>query len=175
MIKRISIIVLMIVFLFSTSLVANAADKSLADQIYTKLAPYGLTQGDRVKMERYIVANDISNEEATAVLAKVDEAIAIMKASGITNIRELSSENLKKIKTLAQEAANIVGLSLIFKISGVEIYKDGKLVEAIDHTNEKLAYTGNSLNNIIISTSVAALALAVITVTKIKLNKVGEF
>lgn len=173
MIKKMFTMMLTITILFSIALVSNAADKSLSDQIFTKLAPYGLTQGDRVKMERYIVDNNITNAQATEVLAKVDKAVAIMKESGVTDVKKLSSEKIKEVKALAQEAANIVGLTLNFKTSSVEIYKDGKLVEAIDHSNTKLAYTGNTLNTVLVSSSITAIALAVIFVAKNRFNKVG--
>ena len=43
-----------------------------------------------------------------------------------------------KIKTIANEAASIVGLTLTFKNGTVEIYKDGKRIEELSTANNKI-------------------------------------
>ena len=79
-------------------------------------------------------------------------------------------QNQKKaqLKTLASEAASIVGATVSFKADTVEIYKDGKLIETIGNNSGKLAYTGN--NNIaLVVSSIAVIALASVAIARKKL------
>lgn len=170
----IAILFVMLVTLTLTGVKA-ATSATLADDIYTKLSEYGLTSAEKVKIERYLSDNPVTDEQASTILAKVDEAIAIMDAEGVTDYKKLSAEAKGEIKALAQSAANTIGLTLIFNKGTVEVYDaEGKLIETASLTNTgKLAYTGNNVNTILVVSSIAVIALAATVVAKKRFAKVG--
>ena len=172
----IAILFVMLVALVFTGVKA-ATGATLADDVYAKLSAYGMTSADKVKVERYLADNPVSDEEATAIIAKVNEAIAIMDAEGVKDYKELSADAKAQIKTLAQEAANTIGLTLVFNKGTVEVYNaEGKLIETASLSNTgKLAYTGNT-NTVLVASSIAVIALAagITVVAKKRFAKVGS-
>lgn len=137
----------------------NAATSStLADELYAKGSKYGMTSADKVKIERYLKENPVTDAQANEILTKADEAIAVMEKAGVTNYDKLTKAQKNEIKSVATEAAKIVDLKLVFNKKSVAIYnKDGKLVETVSNTNGKLAYTGNVVNVVVLATTVVAL------------------
>ena len=97
-----------------------------------------------------------------------EEAVKVMEDAGVTNVSKLNSKQLDKIKSIANEAATIVDVTLKFKKNSVEIYKDGKLIEEVTSNNGKLAYTGNNVNAVLAVSSVTVIALATVFVVKKK-------
>lgn len=167
--KTLSIIALIVIVTMLTMTGVNAATSStLADKLYTKFAPYGATTADKVKVERYLSENTISDEKADSILAKADEVVSVIKAEGVTDVNKLSKDAKNKIKSIAQSAASEIGLTLTFSTGKVEVYNaQGKLVETVTLSNNgKLAYTGNSTNTVLVISSVAVIALAVAVVAK---------
>ncbi len=167
--KILTSVLLMVMLVMLIAPFVNAATSdSLADSLYSKLSAYGMTSAEKVKVERYLADNPVTDEQASAILAKADEAIAVMDAEGTKDIKELSKEAKNKIKSIAQEAASTIGLTLTFKVGGiVEVYKDGELIETATLSNsDKLVYTGNSVNVAFVITSVVAIALVATFVAK---------
>jgi hypothetical protein len=163
--KIISMIVLFVMLAMVVTTVANAAtNSSLADDLYSVGSKYGMTSADKLKIERYLADNPVTNDQANTVLAKAQEAAKVMDDAGVKDIKSLSDEQKSKIQTLANDAASTVGLTLSFKSGAVEIYKDGKLLDTVTSTNGKLVYTGNSINVVaIVISAVAVVALATTT------------
>ena len=91
------------------------------------------------------------------------------------NYSELSAEAKSKLKTIAQEAASTIGLTLVFKSGEVEIYKDGKLIEVVtlSSSGTKLAYTGNTVNMVLVVVPVVAIALTIALVVRKRKTTVG--
>ena len=167
--KTLTIIALMLIITMITIGGVNAATSStLANDLYAKLSAYGMTAADKVKVERYLADNTVTDAQADAVLTKADEAINVMKAEGVTDVSKLSAEAKSKVQAIAQSAASQIGLTLTFSKGKVEIYNaEGKLVETITTSNTgKLAYTGNNNNMILVVSSVAVIALAAVVVAK---------
>ena len=161
----ISILAVMLVLMVVTGVNATTND-NLAETLYNKGAKYGMTKADRVKIERYLADHPVTESEANAVVAKADEAIKVMEEAGVTDYTKLSKEQKAKIKSIANEAASIVNVTLVFKTGSVEIYKDGKLIETVSvTTNGKLAYTGNN-NIVLVVSSIAVIALASVVARK---------
>ena len=160
--KTLSVVLLVIIAVMALATGVNAATSStLADELYSKGAKYGMTSADKVKIERYLADNAVTDEQANQVLAKAQEAAKIMDEAGITNYSKLSADKKNKLKTIANEAASVLGLTLTFKSGNVEVYKDGKLIETLgSNSNGKLVYTGNNTNIILVVSSVAVVALA---------------
>lgn len=173
-ILTIAISFVMLVMLTLTGVQATTKS-TLAEEVYAKLAPYGATQADKVKIERYLSDNSVTDEEANTIMTKVDEAIAVMDAEGIKDYTKLSEESKNKVKSIAQSAANTIGLTLTFQKGTVEVYnKEGKLIETASIKNTgKLAYTGNNINTILVVSSIAVIALTATVVAKKRFAKVG--
>lgn len=156
----VAVIFIMLVMTFVTG-VSAVSTTELVEQLYAKAQPYGATAADKVKLERFFADNPVTEEQANQILAKADEAVAVMQEAGATRISDLTVEQKSRLKSIANEAASIVGVSLVFRAGTVEIYKDGKLIETLTHSGGTgtLAYTGNSTNTVLVVSSIAGIAL----------------
>ncbi len=157
-------LVIGLLLLINISNVEAVVSSQLADKLYSMGARYGLTASHKLQIERYLSDYPVTEEEANAIISKANEAIAIMEESGITDIKQLSSADKNKIVSLANEAANIVGVTLKFNSDSVSVYKDGKLINQItsEAASGKLAYTGNNIYKILVVSSVAIALIAII-------------
>ena len=167
--KTLLISILVAIILMACATVVNATTSStLADELYTKGEKYGMTTADKVKIERYLADNPVTEAEANAIVAKANAAAKIMDEAGTKDYKSLPADKKAELKSLANEAAGIVGATLSFKANSVEIYKDGKLIETIGNNGGKLAYTGNN-NIVLVVSSIAVIALASVAVARKKL------
>ena len=154
------------------TLVNAATTATLADELYAKGKKYGMTSADKVKVERYLSENTVTDEQANAIVAKADEAIAVMEAAGTTDYSKLTDAQKDQVKSIANSAADIIDVKLVFKKNTVEIYNNaGKLIETIGNNNGKLAYTGNNVNVVLTTSVIAVIALAITVATKRILNE----
>lgn len=160
--KLLSIAIIFIMVAMLATTVVNATTSStLANELYAIGSKYGMTSAEKVKIERYLADNTVTDEQANQVIAKANEAAKIMDEAGVTNINDLTKEQKNQLKTKANEAASILGLTLTFKSGTVEIYKDGKLIETLGASDSgKLVYTGNNTNAILVVSSIVAVALS---------------
>ena len=163
----ISILAVMLVLMTITGVNATTND-NLADTLYNIGSKYGMTKSDKVKIERYLADNPVTESKANAIVAKANEAAKIMDEAGVTDFSKLSEDKKAEIKSIANQAASIVGVTLTYKSGSVEIYKDGKLIETVTNNNGKLAYTGNN-NMVLVVSSIAVIALASVAVARKKL------
>ena len=166
--KSILISILTAVIVMACATLVNAATTAtLADELYAKGKKYGMTSADKVKVERYLSENTVTDEQANAIVAKADEAIAVMEAAGTTDYRKLTDAQKDQVKSIANSAADIIDVKLVFKKNTVEIYNNaGKLIETIGNNNGKLAYTGNNVNVVLTTSVIAVIALAITVATK---------
>ena len=166
--KSFIISILTAIIIMACATAVNAATtNTLADELYAKGQKYGMTTAEKVKIERYLSENPVTDEQANALVAKADEAIAIMENAGTTDYNKLTSSQKEQLKTIATSAANIIDVKLVFKKGTVEIYDNtGKLIETVGQNNGKLAYTGNNVNVVLTTSVIAIIALAITVVTK---------
>ncbi len=163
-ILTIAVLAIMVMMAFATG-VSAVTTEGLADELYAKGQKYGMTAAEKVKIERYLSENPVTEEEANAIIAKADEAVAIMEEVGATNYDDLTTEQKSELKNIATSAAEIIDVKLVFKKGSVDVYdNEGKLIETVTENNGKLAYTGNNVNVVLIVSVIAIIALA-ITVT----------
>lgn len=170
--KTLTIVLIAIIAMMTLATVVNAATSStLANELYSKGAKYGMTSADKVKIERYLAENPVTDAQADKLLAKADEAIAVMDKAGVTDYNKLTTAQKNEIKSIATEAAKEVNLKLVFKTKSVEIYNaDGKLVETVSNTNGKLAYTGNTINVALVASIISIVAVAAVVARKKLVN-----
>ena len=171
--KSLLISILTAVIVMACATLVNAATTAtLADELYAKGKKYGMTSADKVKVERYLSENTVTDEQANAIVAKADEAIAVMEAAGTTDYSKLTDAQKDQVKSIANSAADIIDVKLVFKKNTVEIYNNaGKLIETIGNNNGKLAYTGNNVNVGLTTSVIAVIALAITVATKRILNE----
>ena len=163
----ISILALMLILMTVTGVQATNND-NLSSTLYNIGAKYGMTKADKVKIERYLADYPVTESEANAIVAKANEAAKVMDEAGVTDFSKLPKDKKAEIKSIANQAASIVGVTLTYKSGSVEIYKNGKLIETVTNNNGKLAYTGNN-NMVLVVSSIAVIALASVAVARKKL------
>ena len=164
--KVLTTIILIVIGLMAFAGIANAATtETLADELYVKGKKYGMTTADKVRIERYLSENTVTDEQANKIMAKADEAVAVMEKAGVTRYNKLTNAQASELKTIAKEAAHAIDAKLVFKSGSVEIYDaNGKLIETVAQNNGKLAYTGNNSVNVVLTVSVIAMIALAITV-----------
>lgn len=163
----ISILAVMLVLMTITGVNATTND-NLADTLYNIGAKYGMTKADKVKIERYLADNPVTESEANAIVEKANAAAKVMDDARVTDYSKLSADKKAEIKSIANQAASIIDVTLTYKSGSVEIYKNGKLIETVTNHNGKLAYTGNNNMTLVVS-SIAVIALASVAVARKKL------
>lgn len=167
--KKVLSLLILFVLLATVATTVNATTSNeLADKLYELGTPYGMTSSEKIRIERYLADNEVTDEQANQIVAKAEEAVEIMKAAGVTNYKDLTDSQKNQMKSIANEAADILGLTLSFSNKKVEIYKNGKLIESVSLNDGKLAYTGNNTSKILVVSSVAIVALAIGTVARKK-------
>lgn len=155
----ISTVLFVLLAVFATTMVNAATGAELPNLIYEKGAKYGVTEGHKVKMERYLAKHPATDAQADAVMAKVDEVAAVYEKAGVTDMAKLSATDLKKVQDLATEAAAILNVKIAWDGAKVTIYYEGRVEDVIEFSN-KLPYTGNDTNIALVVSSVAVVALA---------------
>ena len=164
------LLVMLVVLVATTSMAATNADLIAYVTSDHKVAggTAGLTADQRVRAKRYLTENPVTDAQADAIIAKGDELLAIMESAGVSDPSQLSKADKEKFMAIAQEAADILGLTLVFHAHSVDIYKDGVLIDS-GSLGGKLVYTGNSVNLALVISSIATIALAAGFVAKKRL------
>lgn len=175
--KLLTISLLFVMMLaMSTTMVHATTSAELPDALMAIARKYGATDADKIKLERYLADNPVSEAEANAIVAKANEAAKVMEDAGVTNVKDLTDAQKAQVKAIANEAAGVVGVTLVFTNDTVNPYKDGKLIDvtpassnggssaaAATTSGAKLVYTGNN-GNILFAIGGAIIALSAIVV-----------
>lgn len=128
-----------------------------------------ISSSDKVKVERYLNENEVTAEQADKVIAKVDEAVALMNKAGVSDVTKLSKADKEKLMNIANEAASVLGLTLSYDASTgvVSVYKDGKNIESTSfESRTTLAQTGSMDYAYVVVPAVAIIAIAMVVVAK---------
>lgn len=129
----------------------------------------GITAENKVKAKRYLTENPVTDAQADAIIAKGDEIIELMNKANVSAPSKLSKSDKEKFMSIAKEAADVIGLKLVFHPHNVEVYDtNGKLIDNATLGNE-LIYTGNNINYVLVISSIAAIALVAGFVVKKRL------
>ncbi len=151
-------LIFVIVALFATTMVNATTGAELPDLIYKKGAKYGVTESERVKMQRYIDKYPVTDEQADQVMAKVDAVVKIFEKAGVTDAKDLSEADLKKVQQLGTEAAAILDVKVVWNGAVATIMHDGVTEEVLDFSDE-MPNTGNEINGALVVSSIAVVAL----------------
>ncbi len=164
-------IVFIVLAIFTTTVNAVTAD-TIVNDIYELGKKYGVTEADKLRGERYLADNPITDEQANQRYEKALKALSIFDKANATDVKKLNkqmtTEEKNQFRTTCQEGADIIGVTLTYRNGAVDIYKDGKKIDTYTFTDGKLPYTGNTLNIVIVVSSVALIALATFFIAKKK-------
>jgi len=165
--KMLSVAILAIMLVAAMASCVSAATKAEAlEQIYAIGVKYGMTAADKVKLERYLSDNDVTEAEASQLVTKAQEAATVFDNAGVTNYAKLTDSQKDEVKAIAVDASNLIDVTLVFKTKSVDVYKNGKKIESVSENNGKLVYTGNETNVALIAGSIAVIALAAAVLVK---------
>ena len=169
--KLLTIALLFVMLTMVLVTVVNAATTdTIANELYAIGSKYGMKEAEKVKMVKYLHDYPLSDADCNRILALAQQADQIMKDNNTTSYKSVSSDVKAKLKSLAIEAADIAGVELDFKTDGVDIYKNGTLIESITaSTVGQLAYTGSNVNIAVVVSSVVAIAMVATVVVRKKL------
>ena len=177
--KRLATVTLLIVMAvaFLAGTVNAATESELLEYLSQEFTVGGetvsISEADKVKIERYLNENEVTAEQADAVIAKVDEAVAVLEAAGETDITKLSQEDKNKLMGIANDAASTLGLSLSYDASTktLSVYKDGQLIESTSITSsEELVQTGMTNYVYIAILAVVVIAIAAVVIKRARAN-----
>jgi len=159
--KTLKVLLFMLVAVLAmTTAVSASTTSDLIDYIEASDARPYLTDADIVRIERHLKQYPISESEEKQLEKKLDEAIKVVNGG---SLHKLTSAQKTELKNIANEAAAILDINLVFKTDRIDMYKDGKWIETVYiRNNQLLVYTGNTTNKVAIAgvTAVAIVALA---------------
>ena len=157
-----SLLFLLITTIFTTTVKA-VSGSTIVDDVYNLGIKYGFTEADKLRGERYVADNPITDEQAEIIYEKAKEAAAYLEQTGATDVKKLNTqltkEQKKQFEQICQEAASVIELKLTYRDGMVDVYKEGKLIDTYTFTDGKLVYTGNNINFTLIGTIIAVVAL----------------
>ncbi len=166
--KFITVAILFVLLIISTFNAVNAAtNQTLPDELYEIGAYYGMTENDKVKMEQYLKDYPLSEADCNRILDLAKQAEQIMIDNNTKDVHSLPADVRAQLIDLANRAAAIAGVTLDFKSRGIDVYKDGVMINSLSLSG-KLPYTGNTATPIIIASAVAMIAIATIILVKKK-------
>lgn len=179
--KLLKISLIFAILLFCNVAVANAATNEELIAYATKNfdvngTSVSLKAADKVKLERYLKQNPVSEAEADQIIAKIDEGVNLLRKENVTDVSKLSYDKKEELLSIGQSAAKIAGADITFDANNkaISIYKDGVLIDQAS-TTSNLVQTGNETNYsyivyIIASLAVVAIAGFVVYTKKAKAN-----
>ena len=177
--KKLATVTLLIVMLvaFLAGTVNAATESELLDYLSKEFTIGGetisISASDKVKIERYLNENEVTAEQADSIIAKVDEAIAVLEAAGETDLTKLSQEDKSKLVDIANSAASVLGLSVSYDASSktISVYKDGELIESTSiSAGDELVQTGSTNYVYVAILAVVVIAIAAVVVKKVRAN-----
>lgn len=171
---KIFTLVLFMALALTTTVNASASDDLLNELSKTYTVggeEITISAGDKVKIERYLADNPVTEEQKDTIISKLNEIITIMNEEGVSDPGKLPSDKKTQAMNLAKEAASAIDLKLVMdtNTNTIDIYNaEGKLLESATIEKGKLSYTGNTSIVYIVAPIVAVIAVAtVITVKKV--------
>ena len=124
-----------------------------------------------VKVERYLSTHDVTDEQATAVKAKIDEGKALLNKAGVADYTKMSRADKQQLLKIGQEAAKALGLTMTYNASEkrVEIYEGTKMLDSQPINADILVQTGS--NNVVYIVLAAAAIIAIAGVAVVSMKK----
>ena len=137
--KLLTISILAVMLILMTVTGVNATSNgNLAQTLYNIGAKYGMTNGDKVKIERYLADNPVTETEANAIVAKANSAAKIMDEAGTKDYKSLPADKKAELKSLANEDLVAEVRYRINNLSVDYLISSGQLEQLIQDSPESL-------------------------------------
>lgn len=120
----------------------------------------------------YLAKNSVSEENADKIIAKVNEGVALVNATGVKDVRDLSQAKKDELLKMAQEAATLAGAaSFSYNKTDKQITITDKAgAEYVVSVADAFPRTGADYTAVVVS-GVAIIAIAaVVAYRKFKVN-----
>lgn len=126
-------------------------------------------------LKSYVKEYPVSDADADKIIAKSNEAIAVVNKEGVSDISKLSQAKKDEVKAIAEDIASIAGVTINYDYTDktLSIYKNGKMYcDPIYLGESKFVQTGNGTMTYVIPAAVALIAVATIFgARKLKANE----
>ena len=171
-IVKIFTLVLFMALVLTTTVNASASDDLLNELSKTYTVggkDITISDADKVRIERYLADNPVTEEQKDTILSKLNAIIDIMNAEGVSDPGKLSVSKKTEAMNLAKEAASAIDLKLVMDTNAntIKVYNaEGKLLETATIEKGKLSYTGNNSIVYIVAPIVAVIAVATVIAVK---------
>jgi len=168
-VTKVFALVLFMVLALATAVNASANDDLLKELSKTYTVggkEISISAADKVKIERYLADNPVTEAEKDTIISKVNAIVDIMNSENVSDPGKLSAAKKTEAMNLAKEAASAIDLKLVMdtNTNTIDVYNaEGKLLESAKIEQGKLSYTGNSS---IVYVVVAIIAVAAVVAVK---------
>lgn len=165
-------LVLFMVLALATAVNASANDDLLKELSKTYTVggkEISISAADKVKIERYLADNPVTEAEKDTIISKVNAIVDIMNSENVSDPGKLSAAKKTEAMNLAKEAASAIDLKLVMDTNNntIKVYDaEGKLLESAKIEQGKLSYTGNSSVAYVVAPVVAIIAVAAVVAVK---------
>ena len=126
---------------------------------------YSLSEGDKALVKRYLKQNEVSSKDCDYIAGKVDEAISIMRKSGVkdfSNFSKLPASLKNDLKKLVEDVAANTKVKATTKKGSVVIYNtDGTVFAEITSLVKNTGSNFDIIPTVALFVSVLGIALVV--------------
>ncbi|HAE61470.1 MAG TPA: hypothetical protein DCG38_03950 [Eubacteriaceae bacterium] len=109
--KTVTLLMVLLLIVGSSASVFAATE----DDIIQALRDAKVPETYIIQAENYLKENDVASEDASAIIAKIEDSKAILDAAGVTNVTELSDADKQELLDNVRSAGEV--LDLTFTIS----------------------------------------------------------
>jgi len=168
-VAKVFALVLFMVLALATAVNASANEDLLKELSKTYTVggkEISISAADKVKIERYLADNPVTEAEKDTIISKLNAIVDIMNSENVSDPGKLSAAKKTEAMNLAKEAASAIDLKLVMdtNTNTIDVYNaEGKLLESAKIEQGKLSYTGNSS---IVYVVVAIIAVAAVVAVK---------
>ena len=151
----------------ASAMTEQELEKKMTQSYVINGSEFTISADNKVLLERYLNTYDVSEQDADYIATKVDEAVAIIKASGATNVDNLSVTAKNQLKSLVTDVSTNTAVKATVNNGSVVIYNpDGSSVFAEVNKLVKQTGTVNGNMNLAVTVSFGILLVGSLVVIK---------
>lgn len=124
--KKKFIVALVAFFVFGLANVGAMSESELQNKLtktYTiNGVTYQATAAQKKDIERYLANNDVTESDADYIAGQIDNIVAIVKESGVTDLNKLSKSYKNQITGILNDVANKTGIKVTLKNGTIAVY-----------------------------------------------------
>ncbi len=129
----------------------NDAEQSILDELHTTVTMAGVEKSLPVdyinQAENYFNTVEVTNDEATQIIAGIEDAKSYLESTGASNFKSLSSSQVDTFVAKCQSVVSVIDLSLSYdKTSGAVAIVDTNGTTVFSTTVSPIKVTGANFN-----------------------------